>query len=142
MRILIAERLDVNMLMRLMDAFGYDSIVVAHKGSERFDMELQHAHVLVIADNVKVNKELLDLAPHLMIIVRISGESNNIDISACKERSIETICAPPVDITSTITKLRNSADAFGIRAGSLRTAVTRRPDKHTPQARPARYIAT
>ncbi len=91
MKILIADKLDQDSLVKLHNAFDLDhaEIVNAHASGVNFEQELATADVLIVRSTTKVNADLLAKAPNLNLVVRAGNGMDNINRAACSARGIE-----------------------------------------------------
>ena len=92
--ILICERFAVEALVKLKQNSSFQV--------ETFSEEkIQTANALIIRSKFKINKELLDKAPQLEVIVTCTSGYDHIDLEETKKRQICVMYTPDANIVST-----------------------------------------
>jgi (S)-sulfolactate dehydrogenase len=92
-RIVITEFMDTRAVERLASAFDvqYDATLVDHP--DALERHLGDCEALIVRNRTQVNPALLGLAPALRVVGRLGVGLDNIDLAACKARSLNVIPA-------------------------------------------------
>ena len=87
--VIITEFMDDDVACELTSEFGgvYDTSLVDERA--RLKTMLKHATALVVRNRTRVDEDLLSAAPALRVVGRLGVGLDNIDIDACRRRSVE-----------------------------------------------------
>ncbi len=93
MKILISEFMDEAAVASLRAGFDttYDATLVDRR--DELLAKLKDADALIVRNRTQVNAEILAAAPKLKVVGRLGVGLDNIDLPACKTRSVEVIPA-------------------------------------------------
>ncbi len=93
MKILISEFMDEAAVASLQAGFEttYDATLVDRR--DELLAKLKDADALIVRNRTQVNAEILAAAPNLKVVGRLGVGLDNIDLPACKARSVEVIPA-------------------------------------------------
>jgi D-3-phosphoglycerate dehydrogenase / 2-oxoglutarate reductase len=123
--ILLASPIDRNAVQQM--AARHHVIPAWDAPRDRLLAMIRDAHVLVVRSGVEIDRELLDQAPRLRLLIRAGSGTDNLDLAALHERDIrvERIPEPGADavaemaIALLLALLRNLTEADrSVRAGS------------------------
>ncbi|MEM7227912.1 MAG: NAD(P)-dependent oxidoreductase [Planctomycetota bacterium] len=77
-------------------------VVQADVGTTAFDDAIGRAQGLIVRTNTQVDEALLERAPSLRVVGRAGVGLDNIDVSACRSRSIEVVYTPDANTQAVV----------------------------------------
>lgn len=92
--IVVSEVMHVEALKELQGQYkvNYDPDLYWHR--EALMKKLQYSQGLIVRNQTKVSREIMDAAPQLRVIGRLGAGLDNIDLEGARERGIEVVYAP------------------------------------------------
>ena len=92
MKLLIITHLDIDTIMALQTQ--HDVSIVAGATAHNLGCYLADCEVLIYRDQIPISAEILTLAPHLKLILRLHSETDDVDLDALAERNIAFVRVP------------------------------------------------
>lgn len=100
-KVLVTDGLAPEGLEKMRGVERIDILDVSNRDRNTIEISLADADILIVRSRTQVDRELLDKAEHLKVVIRAGIGLDNIDIAAATDRGIVVMNAPTGNIVTT-----------------------------------------